>query len=116
MNTHTHTVLIPEVLEEDGVTNGGENVNITEGVSDIWVERRSGGPHIHGFGFFDPSWNLEDKRVFYFIIIIIIIIIISGFVSLKAGFVLLLFLSKGHLDLNSCHFSFLILFLIFLFS
>ena len=24
MNTHTHLVLIPEVLEEDGVTSGGE--------------------------------------------------------------------------------------------
>ena len=44
-HTHTHLVLIPEVLEEDGVTSGGENVNITEGVSDIWAERRSGGPH-----------------------------------------------------------------------
>ena len=83
MNTHTHMVLIPEVLEEDGVTNGSENVNITEGVSDIWVERRSGGPHIHCFGFFDPSWNLEDKRVFYFILFYFIIIIIFGSVFLN---------------------------------
>ena len=82
-HTHTHMVLIPEVLEEDGVTNGSENVNITEGVSDIWVERRSGGPHIHGFGFFDPSWNLEDKRVFYFILFYFIII--SGSVFLNLG-------------------------------
>jgi len=62
MNTHTHLVLIPEVLEEDGVTSSGENVNITKGVSDIWAERRSGGPHIHGFGFLDPGWNLEETR------------------------------------------------------
>ena len=60
-HTHTHLALIPEVLEEDGVTSSGENVNITEGVGDIWAERRSGGPHIHGFGYFDPGWNLEDN-------------------------------------------------------
>ena len=66
MNTHTHLVLIPEVLEEDGVTSGDENVNITKGVSEIWAEWQSGGPHIHGFGFFDPGWNLEDKRVLGF--------------------------------------------------
>ena len=44
-HTQTHLVRIPEVLEEDGVTSGGENLNITEGVRDIWAERRSGGPH-----------------------------------------------------------------------
>ena len=63
---NTHLVLIPEVLEEDEVTSGGENVNITEGVSDIWAERLSGGPHIHVFEFFDLGWNLKDKRVFFF--------------------------------------------------
>ena len=66
MNTHTHLVLIPEVLEEDGVTSGSENVNITKGVSEIWAEWRSGGLHIHSFRFFDLGWNLEDKRVFFF--------------------------------------------------
>ena len=78
MNTHTHLVLIPEVLEEDGVTSGDENVNITKGVSEIWAERQSGGPHIHGFGFFDPGWNLVDKRVLVFFFFFLI----YGFVNL----------------------------------
>ena len=91
MNTHTHTVLIPEVLEEDGVTSGVKNVNITEGVSDIWAERRSGGPHIHGFGFFNPSWNFEYKNVFFFF-----------FLNFWVCVFVVQF--KTHLDLNSCDF------------
>ena len=96
MNTHTHLVLIPEVLEEDGVTSGDENVNITKGVSEIWAERQSGGPHIHGFGFFDPGWNLEDKRVLFFIFYYFNLWVCV----LKSGFVFFFLLFKTHLDLN----------------